>query len=63
MSIKSIRIQFLFDVSFLLGMTGALQGIFTPDFKHIHNLVLKFVNTSSYQYLGLHLKLFDLYFY
>ena len=39
MSIKSIRIQFLFDVSFLLGMTGALQGIFTPDFKHIHNYV------------------------
>jgi len=37
MSTKSIRIQFFFDAAFILGMSGALQGIFTPDFKHIHN--------------------------
>lgn len=39
MSTKSIRTQFLFDASFILGMSGALQGIFTPDFQHIHNYV------------------------
>jgi len=39
MSTKSIRSQFLFDASFLLGMSGALQGILTPDFQHIHNYI------------------------
>jgi len=39
MSNLSIRTQFLFDVAFLLGLSGALQGIFTPDFENIHNFV------------------------
>jgi uncharacterized membrane protein YwaF len=39
MSNSSMRTQFLFDVSFILGLSGALQGIFTPDFQNIHNFV------------------------
>ena len=39
MSNSSIRTQFLFDVSFILGLSGALQGIFTPDFENIHNFI------------------------
>jgi len=31
--------QFLFDCSFLLGFSGALQGILTPDFKNINNFL------------------------
>lgn len=31
--------QFLFDSSFLLGFSGAFQGILTPDFKNINNLL------------------------
>ena len=31
--------QFLFDSAFLLGFSGALQGIITPDFFNINNLV------------------------
>ena len=29
--------QFLFDCSFLLGFSGAFQGIITPDFLNINN--------------------------
>ena len=29
--------QFLFSASYLLGLTGALQGILTPDFTNINN--------------------------
>jgi len=39
MSNSSLRAQFLFDVSFILGLSGALQGILTPDFENIHNFV------------------------
>tara|TARA_B100001123_G_scaffold240697_1_gene269247 strand:- start:39 stop:848 length:810 start_codon:yes stop_codon:yes gene_type:complete len=39
MSDLSIRTQFLFDASFLLGLSGALQGILTPDFTNIYNFV------------------------
>ena len=39
MSNPSLRAQFLFDVSFILGLSGALQGIFTPDFENTHNFV------------------------
>ncbi len=31
--------NFLFDCSFLLGFSGALQGIITPDFLNINNLM------------------------
>ena len=31
--------QFLFDCSFLLGFSGAFQGIITPDFLNINNLL------------------------
>tara|TARA_Y100001978_G_scaffold189122_1_gene191123 strand:+ start:5096 stop:5872 length:777 start_codon:yes stop_codon:yes gene_type:complete len=31
--------QFFFDVSFLLGFSGAFQGIITPDFTSINNLL------------------------
>ena len=31
--------QFLFDCSFLLGFSGAFQGIITPDFLNINNMV------------------------
>tara|TARA_Y100001970_G_scaffold282813_1_gene396507 strand:- start:66353 stop:67069 length:717 start_codon:yes stop_codon:yes gene_type:complete len=31
--------QFLFDCSFLLGFSGAFQGILTPDFLNINNMV------------------------
>ena len=31
--------QFLFDSSFLLGFSGAFQGILTPDFLNINNLL------------------------
>ena len=31
--------QFLFDASFLLGFSGAFQGILTPDFENINNLI------------------------
>ena len=31
--------QFLFDSAFLLGFSGALQGIITPDFFNINNLL------------------------
>ena len=31
--------QFTFDASFLLGFSGALQGILTPDFLNINNLL------------------------
>jgi uncharacterized membrane protein YwaF len=39
MSNPSIRAQFLFDVSFILGLSGGLQGILTPDFENIHNFM------------------------
>ena len=39
MSTLSLRTQILFDISFILGLSGALQGIFTPDFENIHNFV------------------------
>ena len=39
MSDLSIRNQFLFDAAFLLGLSGALQGILTPDFENIHNFM------------------------
>ena len=32
-------IQFFFGAAFLLGLTGALQSILTPDITHIHNFV------------------------
>ena len=35
----SSKNQFLFEAAFLLGLSGALQGIFTPDFKNIHNFI------------------------
>ena len=31
--------QFMFDCSFLLGFSGAFQGILTPDFLNINNLL------------------------
>ena len=31
--------QFLFDSAFLLGFSGAFQGIITPDFDNINNLL------------------------
>jgi len=31
--------QFLFDCAFLLGFSGAFQGIITPDFLNINNLL------------------------
>jgi uncharacterized membrane protein YwaF len=31
--------QFIFDCSFLLGFSGAFQGIITPDFLNINNLL------------------------
>jgi len=31
--------QFLFDCAFLLGFSGALQGIITPDFDYINNMI------------------------
>ena len=31
--------QFLFDSSFLLGFSGAFQGIITPDFLNINNFI------------------------
>ena len=31
--------QFLFDSSFLLGFSGAFQGVITPDFLNINNLL------------------------
>tara|TARA_B110000014_G_C20126450_1_gene600521 strand:- start:910 stop:1728 length:819 start_codon:yes stop_codon:yes gene_type:complete len=37
MSDISIRTQFLFDAAFLLGLSGALQGILTPDFENTYN--------------------------
>ena len=33
----NIRHHFLFSGSYLLGLTGALQGILTPDFTNINN--------------------------
>ena len=35
-SVKNYH-HFLFCVSYLLGLTGALQGILTPDFTNINN--------------------------
>ena len=32
-------VQFLFGSAFLLGLTGALQSILTPDITHIHNFI------------------------
>ena len=31
--------QFLFDSAFLLGLSGALQSIITPDFENINNII------------------------
>ena len=31
--------QFLFDSAFLLGFSGAFQGILTPDFDNINNII------------------------
>ena len=31
--------QFLFDCAFLLGFSGAFQGIITPDFLNINNMI------------------------
>ena len=31
--------QFLFDCAFLLGFSGAFQGVITPDFDNINNLL------------------------
>ena len=31
--------QFFFDASFLLGFSGAFQGIITPDFENINNFI------------------------
>jgi len=36
---KNGYVQFLFDCSFLLGFSGAFQGIFTPDFFNINNML------------------------
>tara|TARA_B100000945_G_scaffold318261_1_gene322733 strand:- start:3488 stop:4273 length:786 start_codon:yes stop_codon:yes gene_type:complete len=36
---KNKYTQFLFDCAFLLGFSGALQGIITPDFEYINNMI------------------------
>ena len=36
-NISSKRIQYLFDISFAIGFSGALQGILTVDFTGINN--------------------------
>ena len=35
----SNQLVFLFESAYLLGLSGALQGIFTPDFENIHNFI------------------------
>ena len=35
----SNQLIFLFESAYLLGLSGALQGIFTPDFENIHNFI------------------------